>query len=126
MNEPLRPGNKVWRIGDRSGSAGMTARQRKVLHAVLATEPLAYGNSILAQANSDIRSNWLTRRWPILDELRGLSIGSLYFELFRCEREGLLRSEWGTDRPPERGFRRRRYYFLTEQGRAALVGADAA
>ena len=43
--------------------------------------------------------------------------GSLYPCLHKLERDGLIRSQW---RGP-RGGRRRKYYHLTEAGRAALA-----
>ena len=44
--------------------------------------------------------------------------GSLYPSLHKLEKEGLVRSEW----QGEPGSRRRKYYHLTDAGRAALAG----
>jgi transcriptional regulator len=51
-------------------------------------------------------------------ELGGLSVeeGSLYPALYRLEKRGLLRSEWGTSELD----RRAKFYHLTRKGRAAL------
>lgn len=62
--------------------------------------------------------------YAILQRVRVLSDGDiswtdgmLYPVLHRLEREGLVESEW---RQPESG-RRRKYYVITEAGRAALA-----
>jgi transcriptional regulator len=51
-------------------------------------------------------------------ELGGLAVeeGSLYPALYRLEKRGLLRSEWGTSELD----RRAKFYHLTRKGRAAL------
>lgn len=61
--------------------------------------------------------------YAILQQVRDLSGGDinwtdgmLYPVLHRLERQGLVRAEWRT---PENG-RRRKYYSITEAGRAAL------
>ncbi|MCA9439230.1 MAG: PadR family transcriptional regulator [Candidatus Omnitrophica bacterium] len=43
--------------------------------------------------------------------------GSLYPSLHKLEKEGLVRAEW----EGEAGSRRRKYYHITESGRAALT-----
>jgi PadR family transcriptional regulator PadR len=47
--------------------------------------------------------------------------GLLYPALHQMERDGLLSSEWRT----ASGARRRKYYFITETGRKALVNSVA-
>ena len=47
--------------------------------------------------------------------------GLLYPALHQMERDGLLSSEWRT----VAGSRRRRYYFITEQGRQMLANSVA-
>lgn len=56
-------------------------------------------------------------------ELAGLPVeeGSLYPALYRLEKRGLLRSEWGTSELD----RRAKFYHLTRKGRTAL-GRDRA
>lgn len=81
-----------------------------------------YGNTILAHVNASLPQNWFTRRWPILNEIRGLGVGGLYPRLMRLENEGMITSEWSTERYPERGNRRRRYYRLTDQGHLWMTG----
>jgi transcriptional regulator len=51
-------------------------------------------------------------------ERAGLSVeeGSLYPALYRLEKRGLLRAEWGTSELE----RRAKFYHLTERGRADL------
>ena len=51
-------------------------------------------------------------------ELAGLPVeeGSLYPALYRLEKRGLLRSEWGTSELD----RRAKFYHLTRKGRSAL------
>jgi PadR family transcriptional regulator PadR len=51
---------------------------------------------------------------------RKLGFGSLYPTLHKLEREGLVKSRWGEDRPEERGGARRRYYQITGLGERAL------
>ena len=47
--------------------------------------------------------------------------GLLYPALHRMEQDGLLKSEWRS----VAGSRRRKYYFITEEGRKALVNSVA-
>ena len=72
--------------------------------------------SILAQGES--------YGYAILQRVRELSDGDiqwtdgmLYPVLHRLERQGMVEAEWRT---PEQG-RRRKYYSITEAGRAALA-----
>jgi DNA-binding PadR family transcriptional regulator len=43
------------------------------------------------------------------------SVGRMYTSLYKLERMGLLDSEWSQETYPERGNRRRRYYWLKER-----------
>jgi DNA-binding PadR family transcriptional regulator len=47
-----------------------------------------------------------------------LNVGSLYPTLDKLEKKGLITSYWGDERRKERGGARRRYYQITEKGRA--------
>lgn len=63
----------------------------------------------------------------ILDEMerrldRNVSIGSLQTVLRRLEKKGFLRSELG-EVTPERGGKRKRYFFLTQYGQKSLQDA---
>ncbi len=86
---------------------------KRMLQAIRDLTPLAYGASLIRYLNADLKPTWWSQRWPSLDALRGVSVGGLYVSLVRLEQDDLVRSEWGQDRPTERGYRRRRYYFLT-------------
>lgn len=74
-----------------------------VLLAVWALQPEAYGNTI---------RDWVARgRWfPSLNP----SLARVYFALSRLEIAGFLRSEWSEKTYPERGNRKRLYWFLTK------------
>lgn len=50
---------------------------------------------------------------------RSISIGSLHSTITRLEEKGFLKS-WLGDPTQERGGRRKRYFQLTNQGKAAL------
>lgn len=86
----------------------------------IASVPEPYGLPILDHLNRNIKPNWLTRRFPVLQAHQGISIGKMYAHLYRLERAGLVWSEFGSERLPERGFRRRRYYYLTDAGKESL------
>jgi hypothetical protein len=101
------------------------ASRVRVFRAVAMAQPEAYGNVIQDIANADILENWFTLCWPILNLFRVVSAGSLYVHLDRLERDGLLRSEWSAETFPERGNRRRRYYFLTAAGVEKLEWLDS-
>jgi len=47
-----------------------------------------------------------------------LNVGSLYPTLDKLEKKSLITSYWGDERQKERGGARRRYYQITEKGRA--------
>lgn len=47
-----------------------------------------------------------------ISKATGISLGTLYVYLERLEKRGILISEWGKEYPPERGYRRRRYYWI--------------
>jgi DNA-binding PadR family transcriptional regulator len=51
---------------------------------------------------------------------RRLGFGSLYPTLHKLEKKGFLKSEWGEEKPEERGGARRKYYRLTALGQRAL------
>jgi transcriptional regulator len=84
------------------------ARRASPLHGTLDTLVLR----VLADAS--LHGYAVARRL----ELSGLAVeeGSLYPALYRLEKRGLLRSEWGTSELD----RRAKFYHLTERGRAAL------
>ena len=69
------------------------------------------------------RHGYAIARW--LEETTGDAIqveeGSLYPALYRMEKEGLLRSEWGLSELE----RRAKFYELTRRGRARLERASA-
>jgi PadR family transcriptional regulator PadR len=56
---------------------------------------------------------------------RTISPGAIYTALDRLERRGFVRSELG-DPTPERGGKRKRFYWIRPVGLAALRSADAA
>jgi PadR family transcriptional regulator, regulatory protein PadR len=51
---------------------------------------------------------------------RKLGFGSLYPTLHRLQKKGLVKSQWGEEKPEERGGARRRYYETTALGRRAV------
>lgn len=57
-------------------------------------------------------------------EKKIISFGSLYPALRRLEQRGLLESRWENDTDAERGGARRRYYKITEDGKALLSEAQ--
>ncbi|MEZ5316482.1 MAG: helix-turn-helix transcriptional regulator [Vicinamibacterales bacterium] len=80
--------------------------EQLVLFAVLQLEDGAYG---------------VTIRQAIEDRTgRQVSAGAVYTTLERLEGRGLVLSAWG-DPTPERGGKRKRYYRLRPEGRAALT-----
>ena len=54
-----------------------------------------------------------------------LNVGSLYPTLNKLEEKDLITSHWGDERRKERGGARRRYYQITEKGRAACKAQQA-
>jgi len=85
--------------------------ERKLLHGTLDT-------LILKTLSHGPRHGYAIGRW--IEEKTGSTIlveeGSLYPALYRLEKRGLLRSEWGVSELE----RRAKFYRLTEQGEAAL------
>lgn len=53
-----------------------------------------------------------------------ISVGSIYTQLERLERQGLVRGRYGTEQPVERGGRPRRYYKITAKGCSVLRDVD--
>lgn len=51
---------------------------------------------------------------------RVIQVGTIYPTLHKLESKGLIISEWGEDRPEERGGARRRYYQHTTLGKALI------
>lgn len=49
-----------------------------------------------------------------ISKATGIQLALLYIYLDRLEDRGLLESAWGTECPPERGYRRRRYYWIKQ------------
>lgn len=54
-----------------------------------------------------------------------ISVGSIYTQLERLERQGLVRGKYATEKPAERGSRPRRYYKITAKGCSALREIDS-
>lgn len=74
-----------------------------VLQAIKELEPLAYGYTI---------SKYLSEHKPrTLSLWFHLSFGALYVSLERLKQAGLIRCEWSKETYPERGDRRRLYWF---------------
>ena len=89
----------------------MARSEKRLLHGTLDTlvlKTLTYG----------ARHGYAIGRW--IEEQTGEEIlveeGSLYPALYRLERRGLLRSEWGISELE----RRAKFYSLTERGRTKL------
>ena len=55
---------------------------------------------------------------------RRIGFGSLYPNLHRLEKKGLVKSRWGDETPEERGGARRKYYTTTRTGERALCDAE--
>lgn len=55
-----------------------------------------------------------------------ISVGSIYTQLDRLEKQGLVRGYYGSDKPAKRGSRPRRYYRITAKGASALNEIDMA
>lgn len=95
----------------------MTDKQRqKLLHGALET-------LVLKTLSHGPRHGYAIARWleATTDDAIAVEEGSLYPALYRMERKGLLRSEWGrTERD-----RRAKFYRLTDEGWAQLE-AEAA
>lgn len=89
----------------------MTRNRWLLLEALLRTEGLkGYGLQLAEEVSKATRGSVV------------LSQGALYPELRDMERDGLVTS-YEADPLPERGFRPRRYYRLTDEGlRVALAG----
>lgn len=78
---------------------------------------------ILKTLSHGPRHGYAIARW--IEERTGEAIqveeGSLYPALYRLEKKGLLRSEWGTSELD----RRAKFYSLTDRGRALLDSETA-
>lgn len=53
-----------------------------------------------------------------------IKVSSIYTQLDRLERQGLVRGKYGTEKPKSRSGRPRRYYKLLAKGHAALNQID--
>jgi PadR family transcriptional regulator PadR len=51
---------------------------------------------------------------------RKVGFGSLYPTLHKLQKKELVKSQWGDEKPEERGGARRRYYEATALGRRAV------
>ncbi len=95
----------------------MTADRNRLLHGTLDT-------LVLKTLSHGPRHGYGIARW--LEERTAEAIdveeGSLYPALYRLEKKGLLRSEWGTSELD----RRAKFYHLTDRGRARLEADTAA
>ncbi len=90
----------------------MTPRERnQLLHGTLDT-------LILKTLSHGPRHGYAIARWleEETDEALRVEEGSLYPALYRMEKKGLLRSEWGVSELE----RRAKFYHLTRKGRARL------
>lgn len=90
----------------------MTPRERnQLLHGTLDT-------LILKTLSHGPRHGYAIARWleDETDEALRVEEGSLYPALYRMEKKGLLRSEWGVSELE----RRAKFYHLTPKGRARL------
>jgi DNA-binding PadR family transcriptional regulator len=92
-------------------SASLGEFEQVVLLAILRLDKDAYGVTI----RSEIAA--CTGREP--------APGALYTTLDRMEEKGIVRS-WLGEATPQRGGRAKRYFALTQTGRAALVEAQRA
>ena len=96
----------------------MAPRDRqRLLHGTLDT-------LILKTLSHGARHGYAIARW--IEEATGDAIaveeGSLYPALYRMERKGLLRAEWGRSELD----RRAKFYHLTDRGRAQLEAETTA
>lgn len=95
----------------------MTERQKqKLLHGTLET-------LVLKTLSHGARHGYAIARWleQQTDDVIAIEEGSLYPALYRMQRKGLLRAEWGRTELD----RKAKIYHLTDQGWAALE-AEAA
>ena len=95
----------------------MTPRDRqKLLHGTLDT-------LVLKTLTHGPRHGYAIARWieERTDEAVSVEEGSLYPALYRLERKGLVRAEWGLSELE----RRAKIYILTERGRARLEAETA-
>lgn len=53
-----------------------------------------------------------------------IGVGSLYPKLHKLEKQGMVKSYWGEDRPEERKGARRKYYKITGLGQQKLEEAN--
>lgn len=93
----------------------MSRQDRKLLHGTLDT-------LILKTVSHGPRHGYAIARW--IEERTGDEIlveeGSLYPALYRLEKKGLLKSEWGLSELE----RRAKFYGLTERGSSALAASE--
>lgn len=78
----------------------------RVLQVLIARPQDAYGVTIMNHLNNKV------------------SLGALYTTLDRLEKRGFVISEWG-ESTPERGGRRKRYFYIQQSGRDAVKKAEA-
>ena len=92
----------------------MTRSDKKLLHGTLDT-------LVLKTLSHGERHGYAIARW--IEQQTGKAIlveeGSLYPALYRLEKRGLVKSEWGVSELD----RRAKFYRLTERGREALADA---
>ncbi|MEM7512934.1 MAG: helix-turn-helix transcriptional regulator [Bacteroidota bacterium] len=82
--------------------------QELVLLTILVLNNDAYGVSIQKEMAERLNKN--------------VSRGSLHTALSRLEKKGFISSKLG-EATPERGGKRKKFYFLTQEGKAALAEA---
>lgn len=90
----------------------MSRSEKRLLHGTLDTlilKTLSYGE----------RHGYAIARWieEVTDDEILVEEGSLYPALYRLEKKGLLRSEWGVSELD----RRAKFYHLTERGEQRLA-----
>ena len=76
---------------------------------------LAYGVNIQQYLEEHREETWLSRNFPMFNEFFN-GLASTHAKLDRLERSGLIYAEPSEDTFPERGNRRRLYYYLTLAG----------
>lgn len=82
----------------------------------IADIPMAYGATVFDDLCKKLGpSRW----WGIAPEWR-IAVATIHIRAEALEAQGLIRSEW-SEPLPDRGNRRRRYYFLTEAGEARVA-----
>jgi DNA-binding transcriptional regulator PaaX len=104
-------------MGNKTEVGDMTKIERRIMDVIVALGGCTYAVPLHGKLNE---GRWYSNS-PLLSLVFGVGFGSLYAALYRLERDGLLCSEWGRTRYPERGGARRRYYTISDKGTEALT-----